>query len=168
MKHCMLLSVGMLLAICMLTACGASPSMPAAQSQLAEASEAATPTTANDNSSSSDVDVDLTKLSSIMVYAEVYNMMTSPDEYLGKTVKMQGPYYASYFEDTKKYYHYVIIEDATACCQQGLEFIWDGEHKYPNDYPIDGTNIEVTGVFGSYEELGLTYYYLTVEDVVIQ
>ena len=113
------------------------------------------------------VDVDLTLLSSTMVYAEVYNIMTNPDNYMGKIIKMKGPYYASYYEQTKLYYHYVVVEDATACCQQGLEFIWSGEHKYPADYPEDKTKIEVTGVFGSYDELGKTYYYILVDDISI-
>jgi len=113
------------------------------------------------------IDVDLTVLSSTMIYAEVNNILTNPDKYMGKTIKMKGPYYASYYEQTKLYYHYVVVEDATACCQQGLEFIWSGEHKYPADYPEDKTKIEVTGVFGSYDELGKTYYYILVDDISI-
>jgi hypothetical protein len=114
-----------------------------------------------------DADVDLTVLSSTLVYAEVYNIMTSPDDYMGKTIKLSGPYYASYYEDTGKYYHHVIVEDATACCQGGLEFKWNGDHAYPDDYPENNTRIEVAGVFGSYEELGQTYYYLSVGDITI-
>ena len=102
--------------------------------------------------------IDLTKLSSILVYTEVENMMMTPNRYLGKTVKMRGPYYANYYFETEKYYHYVTIEDALACCKQGLEFVLNGEHVYPDDYPKDNTEIEVTGVFGSYEELEETYY----------
>lgn len=36
------------------------------------------------------IDVDLTKLSSSMVYAEVFNMMVQPQDYVGKQVKMAG------------------------------------------------------------------------------
>jgi len=111
--------------------------------------------------------VDLTAMSSTLVYAEVYNIMTAPDNYEGKTIKMRGLYQANYFEPTKQYYHCVVIADAAACCQQGLEFEWAGKHKYPNDYPQNGAEIEVTGVFGSYEELGQTYYHLTVEEITI-
>ena len=110
-------------------------------------------------------DVDLTEMSSTMVYAEVYNIMTNPDEYMGKTIKMSGLYYASYYDLTDLYYHYVVVEDATACCAQGLEFVWDGEHAYPDDYPEEQTNIEVAGVFGSYDELGRTYYFITVGEI---
>ena len=42
--------------------------------------------------SSEGVDVDLTMMSSTMVYAEVLNMQQSPKDYLGKIVKMRGPF----------------------------------------------------------------------------
>ena len=113
------------------------------------------------------VDVDLTVLSSTMLFAEVNNMMTTPVDYMGKSVKISGPYYASFYDETGLYYHYVIIEDASACCTQGLEFVWNGNHFYPDDYPEDDMIIEVIGVFGSYDELGQTYYYLAVDDISI-
>ncbi len=114
------------------------------------------------------IDVDLTEQSSTMVYAEVYNMMVNPDDYMGKMVKIRGQYNSEYWDQTDKYYFYVIISDATACCQQGIEFIWDdGEHKYPDDYPHNNTTVEITGVFGSYEELGDIYYYLDTDDIMI-
>ena len=37
-----------------------------------------------------DADVDLTQLSSTLVYAEVYNMASNPQSYVGKTVRMKG------------------------------------------------------------------------------
>ena len=112
-------------------------------------------------------DVDLTVLSSTMVYAEVFNIMNKPDEYIGKTIRMRGPYTTSYYDDTKQYYHFVIIKDAAACCQQGLEFIWNGDHEYPADYPKEQTEIEVIGVFGRYVEQGASYFYLAVDDLVV-
>ena len=35
-------------------------------------------------------DVDLTELSASMVYAEVYDMVYNPDDYVGKTVRAKG------------------------------------------------------------------------------
>ena len=113
------------------------------------------------------VDVDLTAMSATMVYAEVFNIMTAPDDYIGKTIKMSGPYSASYYNQTDQYYHYVLIEDAASCCQQGIEFVWNGEHAYPDEYPEVQSRIEVVGVFDSYDELGQTYYYLAVDDISI-
>ena len=74
--------------------------------------------------------VDLTKLSSTMVYSEVYNMLYTPDDYIGKTVKMKGAF--AYYEDpeTKEQYFACIIADAMACCSQGLDFIPTEEYTY--------------------------------------
>lgn len=73
------------------------------------------------------VDVDLTKLSSTMVYAEVSNMCTEPTAYVDKIVKMRGKM-AVYPGDQRNYYA-CIISDATACCAQGIEFLTkDGQY----------------------------------------
>ena len=111
------------------------------------------------------VDLDLTMLSGTMVYSLVYNIMTYPDDYVGKVIKMSGSYSASFYDATDMYYHYLLIEDAMACCQSGLEFYWSGEHSYPVDYPADQAKIELVGVYESYDELGATYYRLRVDDI---
>ncbi len=116
--------------------------------------------------SASDFDVDLTKLSSTMVYSEVYNMMTAPDGYMGKTVKMKGPFSVYHDEETGNYYFACIISDAAACCSQGIEFILAGEHTYPKDYPELGTEITVTGIFDTYEENGYRYCRLNDAEIV--
>ena len=112
------------------------------------------------------VDVDLSVLSGTMVYAEVYRIMSAPSDYVGKTMKIRGTYNASYYSPTQKYYSYVLVADATACCAQGFEFEWTGK-SYPEDYPENGETIEVVGVFGSYDELGTTYYSLTVDSLKV-
>lgn len=99
------------------------------------------------------VDYDLTTMNSDMVYATVYQMMVEPDAYIGKTIRMDGLYYAGYAEQTDQHYHYCIIQDAMACCAQGLEFVWDdGSHVYPDEYPQDNTNVVVQGVFETYQK----------------
>lgn len=103
------------------------------------------------------IDVDLTVLSATMVYSEVYNMMVSPEAYMGKTVKMSGQYVPFYDDTTDKYYFACIIKDATACCAQGIEFELTDEYAYPDDYPTEGNEICVVGVFDTYEE-GETKY----------
>ena len=94
------------------------------------------------------IDVDLTVLSSSMVYAEVYNMMTVPNEYVGKTVKMQGIYDTMYDESTGKQYYFCIIQDATACCAQGIEFVLEDE----STYPMSQETVTVIGRFETYME----------------
>ena len=99
------------------------------------------------------VDYDLTEMGSDMVYATVYQMMIAPEQYVGKTFRIDGLYYAGKDERTGKYYQYCIIKDAQACCAQGVEFIWgDGSHIYPDEYPAEETEIEVQGTFKTYTE----------------
>lgn len=105
---------------------------------------------ANPAPSSEAVDVDLTKMSSTMVYSEVYNMMSLPDDYLGKTVRMQGQFQV--YEGEGRNYYVVLIADAAACCQQGMEFILAGDPAYPDAYPEPGREVTVTGVFDTYYE----------------
>ena len=112
------------------------------------------------------VDVDLTVLSSTMVYSEVYNMLyNDPAHYLGKTVKARGEF--SIYQlvtdgvlqpDPVSYA--CIISDAAACCAEGMEFVLEGDLTYPDDYPELGTEITVIGEFQSYEENGVTWYHL--------
>lgn len=115
------------------------------------------------------VDVDLTLMGSDLVYATVYQMMSKPEEYEGKTIRIEGKYYASYYPITDKYYNYCLIADALACCSQGLEFELAGGTVYPDDYPADQSEVVVTGVFETYtEEAGQTFYYCRLRDAEYQ
>lgn len=117
------------------------------------------------SASTEGIDVDLTQLSSTMVYSEVYNMLVIPDDYIGKTIKMKGQFSVYQDEATNNIYYAVIIADATACCSQGLEFIWEGTHTYPDDYPEPGTEVTVIGEFQTYEENGNLYCRLIDADL---
>ena len=103
------------------------------------------------------IDIDLTVLSSTMVYAEVYDMMYYPENYVGKSVKMKGLYASAYDDASGKRYHACIIQDATACCSQGIEFEPEGDIVYPDDFPLEGENVCVTGTFDTYTEGEQTY-----------
>ncbi|MCR5250523.1 MAG: hypothetical protein K6E50_07960 [Lachnospiraceae bacterium] len=107
------------------------------------------------------IDIDLTILSSTMVYAEVYDMMSVPENYLGKIVKMEGQY--SYMADESKgvEYHACIIKDATACCSQGLEFVPNN----PEACPVLGESVTVVGTFDIYFEDD--YGYITLRNAQV-
>ncbi len=103
------------------------------------------------------IDVDLTQLSSTMVYSEVYNMMTVPEDYIGKKVKMTGAFSVYHDEQQDINYYACIIQDATACCSQGMEFVLTDSYTYPDDYPAEGEEVTVVGTFDTYEEGEYTY-----------
>ena len=112
------------------------------------------------------VDVDLTVLSSTMVYSEVYNMLYFyPEDYYGKTVKANGIFaiYQMVVDGVTQpapVAYACIIADATACCAEGMEFVLKDDLAYPDDYPELGAEITVIGEFQSYEENGMTWYHL--------
>ena len=111
------------------------------------------------------VDVDLSVMDSDMIYATVYQMMSDPEQYVGKTFRIEGKFYVTYDEMTKNQYYYCVIKDATECCAQGLEFVWgDGSHIYPDEYPTDGTEVVVDGTFELYMENDSRYCRLANAD----
>lgn len=118
------------------------------------------------NSMYKTIDIDLSIMSSTVVYSQVYDMVTNPDNYVDSIVKVKGTFTAYHNEQTNVYYPAVIIKDATACCAQGLEFLLYGKAIYPTDYPRMNQEITVIGVFKTYNE-GTQKYCRLVDTVLV-
>lgn len=118
--------------------------------------------------SSNKIDVDLNNLNANVVYAQVFQMMTEPDKFIGKRIRMSGQFnvYAAQEGNPSGVteYYAIIIADAQACCQQGIEFVWPG-HTYPEGFPEVKSNASVTGIFEVYEENGKKYCCLVADSV---
>ena len=114
------------------------------------------------------IDVDLNNLNANVVYSQVYLMMTEPDKFIGKRIRMSGQFnvYAAQEGNPSgaTEYYAIIIADAQACCQQGIEFVWPG-HTYPEGFPEVKSNASVTGIFEAYEENGKKYCRLVADSV---
>ena len=107
-------------------------------------------------------DVDLTQLSGTLVYAEVYNMASNPQDYVGKTVRMRGNLvYQVVNGQPNPDYMACMISDATACCAQGIEFVLA---RAPDTYPDLGSVVTVSGVLTTYESGGNTFLRLKEAD----
>ena len=112
------------------------------------------------------IDIDLTRLKGNMIFSQVNRMIYEPEEFIGKTVRMAGRFAFAYGYDEEgevdpeRVYFACIIPDATACCSSGIEFDRAGDWRYPDDYPNEGDDITVTGVFELYEEDGFGYVHL--------
>lgn len=106
----------------------------------AEVGPAANPSFVGDATeryAAADIDIDLTAMGADMVCATVFDMMNNPATYEGKVIRMEGPFQHSHYDETGMDYFFVIVRDATACCAQGIEFVWgDGSHDYPGEYPF--------------------------------
>ena len=174
---CLLLAACMTLSLC---ACGKDSEKDAGNDTLSSNEEASAPTESiptpkeqetpgeskPSQPSADGAEVDLTVLSSTMVYAEVYNMLyNDPESYLGKTVRARGEFsiYQLVVDGVLQpdpVAYACIIADAAACCAEGMEFVLEGDLTYPDDYPELGTEITIIGEFQSYEENGMTWYHL--------
>ena len=161
----------LLCAAAALTACGAKPEAASSVVTILPESTSSSVVTApvpehsvqlsENNADTSDIqagmdaDLDLTQLSSTVVYAEVYNMLVVPENYTDKIVRMTGEYQEYTDEQTGELYHSCVIYDALACCQQGVEFVLtDG------DYPEEGTPITVVGRYETYTTPYYDYFHL--------
>ena len=109
------------------------------------------------DTSNGDIDVDLTVLDANIVYAQVFDMLTYPENYVGKTVKASGTFAYTTDPQTGGEYFAVFIKDAAACCAQGLEFTRKGDFAFPDDYPEADAPITVVGTFDTYTEGSYTY-----------
>ena len=118
--------------------------------------------------SSNKIDIDLNNLNANVVYSQVFLMMTEPDKFIGKRIRMSGQFnvYAAQEGNPSGVteYYAIIIADAQACCQQGIEFVWPG-HTYPEGFPEVKSNASVTGIFEVYEENGKKYCRLVADTV---
>lgn len=110
-------------------------------------------------------DADISKLSSTMVYSVVYDMVTRPNEYIGKKIRMSGTMSTYHDEETGVTYYACLIADATACCAQGIEFQTTDEFD-PSEYPAVGEPVTVLGTYDLYEENGVQYCVL--KDAVLE
>ena len=114
------------------------------------------------------IDVDLTKMNANMIYSYIFEMVVDPDSYVGKTIKVNGFFYSVVDETSGERYFAVIIPDALACCKQGMEFKWLGEHSYPADYPQENQEITITGTYRTdLMEGDISYSYLEVSELSI-
>lgn len=106
--------------------------------------------------------LDMTKMSDTLIYSTIENMKKTPEGYLGMTIRISGSYVKSYFDETGNYYHFVTGADSTGYCSWGYEFLLD-ENKL--SYPAENSKITIQGKIKSYNELGIDYYYIDVEEM---
>lgn len=111
------------------------------------------------------IDLDLTKMSATMIYSTMFDMLVMAEDYLDKNIKVSGWFETYQDTESGELYYAVVVPDATACCQQGLEFVWPGKHTYPDDFPKPGEDITVTGLYKLIENDGVSYTYLEASSV---
>lgn len=115
------------------------------------------------------VDYDLTTMSSDMVYATVYQMMTNPDKYVGKVFKMVE----HFIHHITKIQTNIIITALYKMQQHAVHREWN---LYGMMIPmctrmiiqVENSNIVVTGVFETYREDGDKNLYCRLSDASLE
>lgn len=89
------------------------------------------------------VDVDITKLSTVVAFSQVNSLMYDYNAYLGKSVKIQGLYQSYSIPEIDEIYHFIMLMDESNCCQGMIEF----QLPSGSEYPVDGDTIIMHGEY---------------------
>ncbi len=88
-------------------------------------------------------DLDLSVMPASISYSQMVNMLKSPEEYVGKTVKVSGVF--NYSEARGR--GVIIVADRTMCCETSIDFARADPAVYPDDYPALYSRITLFGTF---------------------
>ena len=109
-------------------------------------------------------EIDLTGLSTAVLYATVGKMNGSPEPYAGKTVRMAGYFTA---EQTGLGIRYTCgVPDMAGCCFEYVEIRYAGDPG-PDEIPADGTVVTVSGIFG-FDRVNEYLHYTFLADAAVE
>ena len=91
-------------------------------------------------------EIDLTQMSSTMVYSYVFNLMYDPTPFIGKRFRIQGIYDENYWAESDTTYHCILI---------------------PASYPQPADDIEISGILTTYMEDDTPYIEIQVDQIKI-
>lgn len=99
--------------------------------------------------SHSDYDYDMTSMGKDMRYALTANIMNHPEEYLDRTIKADGTFYA-YPAGNDHWQYAIFISDTLGCCSAGIPMILSEDFQKPEN----GAAITVCGTLKYVEYAG--------------
>ena len=115
-------------------------------------------------------EIDLSQFNKQMTYAEILGLHMSPEEYLGKVIKLKGIFdrYCEVDESRnpiqEKMHLGIIVSDAMGCCSLPLDFVLAVD-KELDDLPELGTEITVSGKVTQYEKPWGAMFYLNDAEI---
>ena len=120
-------------------------------------------------SATAKVDYDLSNMNFTMISSFFFQMLIEPETYENKIFKIKGKFQSFENEEDPAALPYfsVIMNDVTMCCQEGIDFQWQGEHNWPADYPEQDQEITIIGKYIVTETDGFTYNYILASDILL-
>jgi len=92
------------------------------------------------------IDLDLTMMSETMVYGIMFDVIASPERYVGQRMRLPGEYEGFKDAVTGEVEHTIIFFDSSGCCEVDMNFTLDETYVYPQDYPRSGRKMTLVGV----------------------
>ncbi|MDR1374982.1 MAG: metal ABC transporter permease, partial [Treponema sp.] len=103
-----------------------------------------------------------------MFIAQTNDVYLNPEDYLGKTIKLEGIFVSTQYEGREDPYCFVI-RYGPGCCgndgNAGFEVAWETRQTEEKGYPGMDAWVEATGTLSSYEEDGYPYLYIALKSL---
>jgi uncharacterized membrane protein YcgQ (UPF0703/DUF1980 family) len=113
-------------------------------------------------------DNDIVKITEKMFIAQVNDVYLNAEDYLGKTIKLEGIFKCEQFYEEDEAYCFVI-RYGPGCCgtdgNAGFEVKWDKDRLQP--YPAVESWVEATGILKMEEEGDYQYLYLDLSSLAV-
>ena len=109
---------------------------------------------------------DIVEIKEKMFVAQTNDVYINPDEYLGRTIKLEGMFGLDLEISPPVYY---VFRYGPGCCaydaNAGFEVVWKDEKTA---YPNENDWVEATGVLESYEDDGEPYLRLALTSLAVK
>ncbi|MDR2808205.1 MAG: metal ABC transporter permease [Spirochaetaceae bacterium] len=109
-------------------------------------------------------DESLIEIKEKMFIAQTNDVYLNPEDYMGKTLKLEGLFKSLSYEDSSADY-YFVLRYGPGCCgndgSAGFEVAWDGTFPQEDDW------VEAVGELSAYQEDGYSYLYLALSSLKI-
>ncbi|MDR1618384.1 MAG: hypothetical protein LBS06_04975 [Treponema sp.] len=106
----------------------------------------------------------LVEIGEKLFIAQTNDVYLNPEDYLGKTIRLQGLFKKMQYEGGGGYCF--VLRYGPGCCgndgSAGFEVSWDREDPDPPPYPNEDDWVEAEGVLGYYREDDYPYLYLNL------
>jgi uncharacterized membrane protein YcgQ (UPF0703/DUF1980 family) len=112
----------------------------------------------------------LVEIKEKMFIAQTNDVYLNAEDYLGKTIKLEGLFKKEEYAETGRDYCFVL-RYGPGCCgtdgNAGFEVAWDNRYTLKPPYPDIDAWVEATGELKYYEEDGYPYLYIDLSSLKV-
>jgi uncharacterized membrane protein YcgQ (UPF0703/DUF1980 family) len=176
-KRSAVLFTGVLLLSAVLTACGPGSSIGsvrrnAAGTRAVALQDSPDAKTADSKAGSTNAQAEsVVEIKEKMFIAQTNDIYLNPEDYMGRTIKLEG-LFKSYSSEEYDTSYCFVIRYGPGCCgndgSAGFEIAWDDNYTLQPVYPEEDAWVEAVGVLKNYTENDYPYLYLSLSSLTVQ